>query len=132
MNFNRGNYSSFSSLFASILSQHPCDWLIGESSHGRQVKTTRSDSPLLTACDFKQHFVIEAQSEFWHPWQDHFELDGPHYFTAQDAAAGTHLKMKGHRIALNMRSVPVGLETNSGIMRDYFWTDMIRIFVKSA
>lgn len=51
-----------------------------------------SGSLLLTACDFKQHFVIEAQSEFRHPWQDDFELDGPHNFTAQDAAAGTHLK----------------------------------------
>lgn len=51
--------------------------------------TVETDS--LTACDFKQHFVVKAQSEFRHPRQDHFELDGAHYFTPQDAAIGIHL-----------------------------------------
>lgn len=49
---------------------------------------------LLTACDFKQHFVIEAQSELRHSRQDHFELDGSNYFTPQDAAIGAHLREK--------------------------------------
>lgn len=52
---------------------------------------TETDRRLLTACDFKQHFVIEAQSEFRHPRQDHFELDSAYYFTPQDAAIGAHL-----------------------------------------
>lgn len=59
-----------------------------------------TDSLLLTACDFKQHFVIEAQSEFRHPRQDHFELDGAHYFTPQDAAIGTHLQTEEQWIIL--------------------------------
>lgn len=53
-------------------------------------------SLLLTACDFKQHFVIEAQSELRHPRQDHFELNAAHYFTAQDAAVGAHLREEKH------------------------------------
>lgn len=54
-----------------------------------------NDSLLLTACDFKQHFVIEAQSELRHPWQDHIEFDGAHYFAPQDVAIGIHLKGGG-------------------------------------
>lgn len=60
-------------------------------------RRARPGSLVLTACDFKQHFVIETQSEFGHPWQHHFELDGSHYFAAQDAATGAHLRTKGHR-----------------------------------
>lgn len=55
---------------------------------------TENDWLLLTACDFKQHFVIEAQSELRHSRQDHFELDGTNNFTAQDAAVGAHLRVK--------------------------------------
>lgn len=46
----------------------------------------------LTACDLKQHFVVETQSEFGHAREDHFELDAAHYFTAQDTAGRTHLQ----------------------------------------
>lgn len=55
---------------------------------------------LLTACELKQHFVIEAQSKFRHPWQDHFELDATHYFTAQDTATGTHLQRRKYILTL--------------------------------
>lgn len=55
---------------------------------------TENDRLLLTACDFKEHFVIEAQSELRHSRQDHFQLDGSNNFTPQDAAIGAHLRVK--------------------------------------
>lgn len=63
---------------------------------GRTAVTAFSENDwlLLTACDFKQHFVIEAQSELRHSRQDHFELDGSNNFTPQDAAIGAHLWVK--------------------------------------
>ena len=47
---------------------------------------------ILTSCDFKEHFVVEAQSEFRHPRQDHLELDAAHDLTTQDTAGSTHLQ----------------------------------------
>lgn len=72
-------------------------WITDVSKHvGWTAVTTASQNDwlTLTACDFKQHFVIEAQSELRHSRQDHFELDGSNNFTPQDAAIGAHLRVK--------------------------------------
>lgn len=62
---------------------------------GRTLAQPQNDGLLLTACDLKQHFVIEAQSELGHSRQHHFQLDGSNNFTPQDAAVGAHLGVKG-------------------------------------
>lgn len=62
---------------------------------------TENDWLLLTACDFKQHFVIEAQSELRHSRQDHFELNGTNNFTPQDAAVGAHLRVNEEQLILH-------------------------------
>lgn len=99
-----------------------CDCVAFSCIYAQLPVGTELDSLLLTACDFKQHFVIEAQSEFRHPWQDYFELDAAHYFTAQYAAIGTHLHEKEQKITLNIRSVH--LYVKKCIIK-YFLTDMI-------
>lgn len=62
---------------------------------GQTLAQPQNDGLLLTACDLKQHFVIEAQSELRHSRQHHFQLDGSNNFTPQDAAIGAHLGVKG-------------------------------------
>lgn len=78
-------------------------FLINATTHAVWLLVgTETESLLLTACDFKQHFVVEAQSELRHPRQDNFELNAAHYFTAQDAAIGTHLQDREQSITLSM------------------------------
>lgn len=48
--------------------------------------------PNLTASKLKEHSVIEAQPQLWHPRQKHLQLDGAHNLAEQDTAISIDLQ----------------------------------------
>lgn len=68
-----------------------------------EVSPASQRAPLqtLTASELKEYAVVEAESQLGHARQKHFELDGAHDFTQQDAAISIDLRMHiwgGHQV----------------------------------